>query len=207
VTLPLLLDLPGRDEAREAAQRELSKHAYQQARPPWFERLLTWVLNKLDHLLSRASGSVPGGGWGLLVLVLLVAGLVTVVLVKLKPTARRSGLPELFAGGEELSAAAHRELAERAAARGDHAEAVRERLRAVVRELEARGVVEPRPGRTADEVAIEAGRVVPALAAALREGARLFDEVWYGGRSADASTYRVLVALDERVCAARLVLA
>ena len=62
-----------------------------------------------------------------------------------------------------------------------------------------------RPGRTAAEVAVEAGRVLPSLASALREGARLFDEVWYGGRAADASSYAVLVALDERVLTTRLV--
>ena len=100
----LLLDLPGRDEAREAAQRELSKHAYQEARPPWFERLIRWVLGKLQDAFDKASGNVPGGKLGLLVLVLLVAGLVALVLVKLRPARRTTGLPELFAGGRELGA-------------------------------------------------------------------------------------------------------
>ena len=200
-----LLDLPSRDVAREAAHRELSRRQYRDAQPPWFERLISWLWDKLNELLSRASGNVPGGGWGLLVLTLLIAGLVAVIVVRLRPSTRRQAPTMLFEGGAELSAAAHRELAERAAARGDYADAVRERLRAVVRELESRGVVEPRPGRTADEVAGEAGRVVPPLAQPLAEGARLFDEVWYGGRSADSSTYAVLVGLDERVSAARVV--
>lgn len=203
--LPLLLDLPGRDEAREAAQRELTRHEYRAAEPPWFVRLVRWLLAELDELLGRASAHVPGGGWGVLLLSLLVLGLVAVVLVRLRPAAQgtRGGL--LFDGGQELTAQQHRDLAERAAARGDHADAVRERLRAVVRELEVRGIVEPRPGRTADEVTLEAGRALPGLAGALREGARVFDEIWYGGRPADSSSYGVLVALDERVVAARLV--
>lgn len=203
--LPLLGDLPGRDEAREAAQRELSRHQYRSAEPPWPVRLVRWLLRQLDELLARASAHVPGGGWGLLVLVLVITGLAAVVLVRLRPTARRTGGASLFDLGQELTAQQHRERAERAAARGDHAEAVRERLRAVVRELEDRGVVEPRPGRTADEVAAEAGAVLPGLAGSLREGVRVFDEVWYGGRPADASSYAVLVGLDERVAAARLV--
>ncbi|HUR14742.1 MAG TPA: DUF4129 domain-containing protein [Mycobacteriales bacterium] len=203
--LPPLQDLPGRDEAREAAQRELAHHRYRAAEPPWFVRLVRWLLRQLDELLGRASDHLPGGGWGLLVLFLLLVGLAAVVVVKLRPTARGVGGALLFDGGGALTADQHRALADRAAARGEHAEAVRERLRAVVRELEARGVVEPRPGRTADEVALEAGRVLPAAAAALRDGARLFDEVWYGGRTADASSYAVLVALDERVVATRLV--
>ena len=203
----LLLDVPGRDEARRAAQHELSKHAYQAARPPWFERLIRWVFDKLQEVFDKASGNVPGGVWGVLVLVVLVVGLVALVLVKVRPATRRGGLPELFGGGQELTADGHRRLAEQAAARGEWAEAVRERLRAVVRELEGRGVVEPRPGRTADEVATEAGRVVPSLSAPLLAGARLFDEIWYGGREADSSSYRVLVELDERVRSPGLVLA
>jgi hypothetical protein len=207
VSALLLLDLPGRDEAREAAQRELSKHAYQEAQPPWFERLVRWVLGKLQEVFEKASGNVPGGWVGVVVLLLLLGGLVALVLVKVRPARRAKGLPELFDGGQELSAEGHRRLAEQAAARGEWAEAVRERLRAVVRELEGRGVVEPRPGRTADEVALEAGRVVPSLSGPLLAGARLFDEVWYGGRAADSSSYRVLVELDERVGNPGLVLA
>jgi hypothetical protein len=205
VRLPSVQDLPGRDEAREAAQRELAKHRYRAAEPPWYVRLIRWLLHELDSLLSRASDTVPGGGWGLLLLALLVVALAALLLVRLRPTARRTTGDLLFGLGQELTAAQHGELAERAAAWGQCADAVRERLRAVVRELEARGVVEPRPGRTADEVALEAGRVLPALATALRDGARLFDEVWYGGRPADASSYAALVALDDRVVAARLV--
>jgi len=207
VRLPPVQDLPGRDQAREAARHELAKHRYRAAEPPWYVRLIRWLLHELDRLLTRASDTVPGGGWGLLLLVLLVVALVVLVLVRLQPTARRTTGDLLFGLGQELTAEQHRELAERAAARGQFADAVRERLRAVVRELEARGVVEPRPGRTADEVALEAGRVLPVLAAALRDGARLFDEVWYGGRPADASSYSALVALDDSVVAARLVLA
>ncbi len=199
-----LADLPGRDEAREAAQRELSRQAYRQAEPPWYVRLVKWVLRQLDEAVGRASAHVPGGGWGLLLLVLLIVGLVAVVLVRLRPSARQTGGSLLFGAGEQLTAAQHRELADRAAAGGDFAVAVRERLRAVVRDLEARGIVEPRPGRTADEVAAEAGRQLPALSVSLAEGARVFDEVWYGGRLADAASYQVLVDLDDRVRAARL---
>jgi hypothetical protein len=35
----------------------------------------------------------------------------------------------------------------------------------------------------------------------------LFDEVWYGGRDADAGSYAVLVGVDERVRDSRLVVA
>ena len=83
-----------------------------------------------------------------------------------------------------LDAAEHRRRADGFAGEGRFAEAVRERMRAIVRELETRGVLEPRPGRTADEVAREAGALVPAVAPDLRTAATVFDEVWYGGRPA-----------------------
>jgi hypothetical protein len=72
------------------------------------------------------------------------------VLHRTGPLARRGPQREaLFAGSAVLTAQAHRELAEAAAGEGRWADAVRERLRAVVRELESRGALDPRPGRTA----------------------------------------------------------
>ena len=73
-----------------------------------------------------------------------------------------------------------------------------------MRELEARGVLDARPGRTAGEVARDGGDAVPALAADLARAAAVFDEVWYGGRTADAASYAVLVEVDGRVTGARV---
>jgi len=73
----------------------------------------------------------------------------------------------------------------------------------VVRDVEERGLVDVRPGRTADEIARDAGRALPAVAGDLRAAARLFDDVWYGGRTADSSSYDRLVAVDQAVAAAR----
>jgi hypothetical protein len=139
-------------------------------------------------------------------LVLVLVGLVALVLFRTGPLARRGpGREALFAGSPALSAQGHRELAEAAAREGRWADAVRERLRAVVRDLESRGALDPRPGRTAGEVARDGGAAVPALAEDLGRAAVLFDEVWYGGRAADAGSYAVLVGVDERVRDSRLV--
>jgi hypothetical protein len=207
VSLPLLTDLPGRDAAREAAHRELSRRAYAEAEPPLTYRIIRWLLNRLSELLDKATASVPGGTVGLLLLLLVVALVVAVVVVRLRPSLRDQRSRQLFGLGQQLTADQHRQRAEQAAARGDHADAVRERLRAVVRELEQRGVLDPRPGRTADEVARDAGTAVPALAEPLRRGATVFDEVWYGGRLADATSYAVLVEVDRAVSSSRLVVA
>ncbi len=195
-----------REAARDAARDELSRPEYDAAQPPLLIRLAGRAVRALLDLLDGAAGAVPGGYVGLLVLALLVALLVAVVLGRVRPGGadRSGGRVPLFAGSEVLSAAQHRVLAEAAAAEGRWADAVRERLRAVVRDLEARGVLDPRPGRTAGEVARDAGVAVPAVADDLRRAAVLFDEVWYGGRTADAASYAVLVEVDQRAGSSRL---
>lgn len=202
--LPLALDLPGREEAREAARHELEKRAYDEARPPLLTRLVQWLLDKLQRLLD-SSASLPGGRVGGLLLVLLVAFLVTVVVVRLRPSRSEQRRADLFGSGHLLTSDEHRGLADAAAVAGDFAAAVRERLRAVVRLLEERGLLDPRPGRTAAEVTLEAGRVVPSLIEPLRRGATAFEQIWYGGQVADASAYAVLVEVDRLVQQTRLV--
>src|SRR3954452_6676662 len=86
----------------------------------------------------------------------------------------------------------HRAAAERHAAAGEWPQAIRERLRAIARDLEERAILDPRPGRTADELATEAGAALPDHADELAAGVRVFDDVWYGGRSGDAEGYRQL---------------
>ena len=198
---------PSREEARDAARDELSRPDYEQARGPLVLRLVGRAVRELGELLGRAAAEVPGGRLGVVLLLLLLGLLVGVVVTRLRPSLRSGRVPALFGPQAELSAEEHRRLAEGEAAAGRWAEAVRERLRAVVRELEARGVLDPRPGRTAGEVARDAGAAVPAVAADLRRAATAFEEVWYGGKPADASSYAVVVAVDDAVRGARLVVA
>ena len=84
----------------------------------------------------------------------------------------------------ELPAAAYVSLADRFAAEGRYAEAVRERLRAMVRELAARRVVQPQPGMTVAELVRAAtGHPAAGRPAAGAAGA-IFSELWYGQRPA-----------------------
>jgi hypothetical protein len=69
--------------------------------------------------------------------------------------------------------------------------------------MEERVIIEPRPGRTAQEAAADAGRRLPVQAAGLRSGADLFDGVEYGDRVATAADDTDLRALDAEVTAAR----
>lgn len=111
------------------------------------------------------------------------------------PRRRPVTAPALF-DDRPRSAAEHRAAAEAHAAQGHWNQAVQERMRAVVRALEERALLDPRPGRTADEAAAEAGRALPAHTDRLRTAARDFDDVTYGGRTASEDTYRGLAALD-----------
>ncbi|GAB1820389.1 DUF4129 domain-containing protein [Herbidospora sp. RD11066] len=196
----MVLDVPveiGREAAREAALRELADPAY--PKPSWLDRLVDRVWELIRELLDRASG-VPGGWLTLLVLVLILA----VVVVALVRAARKASGSGRAAGGglfgeTLLGAAEHRVLAERHAEAGEWAQAIRERLRAIARELEERTIVEPMPGRTATELAAEAGRALPALAADLDRGARTFSDVTYGERPGTPEGYALLTDLDGAV--------
>lgn len=193
-----------RESARDAAVDELSRQPYREAQPPALLRLVGRALRELGELLDRAADAAPGGPLGLLLLAAVVGLAVAVLVARLRPgRGGRSSAP-LFDDGRALTADDHRRLAEAAAEQGRWADAVRERLRAVVRELEARGVLDPRPGRTADEVAREAGASVPEVADDLARGVAVFGEVWYGGRPADAAGYAALVDVDRQVRGRRL---
>ncbi|GGO97324.1 DUF4129 domain-containing protein [Wenjunlia tyrosinilytica] len=192
-------DLPvtiPRDPAREAAERELSKPIYHEHDPNLVQRAIDWFWNRVGSLLDAAAGATPGGWVGLLV----VAVLVVIALIALRLHLGRIRTP----GGEReavfdtrpRTAAEHRAASEAHAARDEWDDAVRERMRAIVRGLEERALLDPRPGRTADEAANEAGRSLPDLRTRLRAAARAFDDVSYGGRHATENAYRELRELD-----------
>lgn len=200
MTIPVDLD---RDAARAAAERELRDPAYQLEGPSLLERAVTW----LRELLSDAEAIAPGGYPGLVLLVAL--GVLAVVAVRLAigRIGRTSRAAVTVFGTARRTAAQYRRDADEHAARAEWAAAVRARLRAMVRDLEDRDLLEPRPGRTAHEAAAEAGEALPDCAAELRAAAAIFDDVCYGGRPAVAAMDARLRAVDARVRAARPVLA
>ncbi|MEV0002307.1 DUF4129 domain-containing protein [Micromonospora sp. NPDC050980] len=76
--------------------------------------------------------------------------------------------------------------ADRLAAEGRYAEAVRERLREMVRLLVTRQLVEPRAGLTVTEVTEAATRNRPALRPTLHAAGMIFSDLWYAQRPATA---------------------
>jgi hypothetical protein len=91
--------------------------------------------------------------------------------------AAEDGLPE-------VPVTIYQSLADRLAAEGRYAEALRERYRAAVRDLVQHGVIEHRPEWTVTELARAASVARPAVDAPLSSATGLFTEVWYAERPA-----------------------
>jgi hypothetical protein len=210
---PILLPLEvpiriGRDEAGRRAAEELAKAKYG-GTPEWLvelaERADRWAQRIVDLILRILAQRDPGGGvnWGFLVAVaiLLVAIALVVWRVGL-PRWRPRRLDAAVAADSTRPAAGYRALAEQHAAHGDWPAAVRERFRAVVRELETQGILDVRPARTAWEAAYRASLLLPTCRPALQVGAESFNAVAYGDRPADLAAYQQMVAIDEQVAVA-----
>jgi len=195
VTAPLT-----RDGAARAAREELSNRIYQQAKPSLLQRAWNAVWGWLRDAWDQITSATPGGALGVLFFLVLVAALVFVLVRRRGASgrARRSSDTGLELA-PELTSSELRRQADAFAARGAWAEAVRARLRTVVRLLEERGVLDPRPGRTAAEVAADAGAERPDLRDQLWAGALTFGEIWYGRRPATPADHEVLLALERAV--------
>jgi Domain of unknown function (DUF4129) len=194
--------LVSRRTGQELARSELSKAIYH-PHESLTDRLLD-AINRLLNDLYTAGQSFPGGWWSVVALAALTALAVSLVLARLGPLARaHREAGQLASGRQPLSAADHRRRAAGLASAGDYAEAILEAVRGIARQLEERGVLSPRLGRTADEIAVEAGLELPAEAAALQDAARLFDDICYGERPGSAAGYAQVRDLDTRLQSAR----
>ncbi len=188
-----------RQEAQQAARHELAKLPYQQAKPPWWLRPLRWVVREIASWWDHAA-QATGGPASLLVLLLALLAVVGLVLWRVGPArgnAHRGDLTFDLEGDQ--TAADHRAAAAAFAASQQWAEAVRELLRAISRDLEERALVDRRPGRTAYELARDGGAALPGSAALLQEAADRFVAIWYGSARATADDYQRLRAIDTAV--------
>jgi hypothetical protein len=191
-----------RDAAHDAAQRELSKSIY--PKDGLTDRINDWINDFIYDLINKGS-QVPGGWFTVSILLTLVAVAVFVAIRVARRTMRtnRKGDFELF-DTAELSAAEHRATAERFAAEANWAAAIRHRLRAVARQLEENGVLNAVPGRTANELARDAGQSLPDAVDDLAAAAAAFNDVTYGERPGTPVAYQGIAALDERIRSGRL---
>lgn len=189
----------GRQAAQQLARQELSRAIYHPG-----VSLTERVERAIARLLDAASSAVPGGWWALVALTAFLIIAAAGVLAWIGPVTRsRPRGSDALLDAERLTARDHRQNAERHAAAGDYTAAIIESVRAIAVDLEERGILPARVGRTADELAAEASRLLPDQAAGLRDAARLFDDVRYGERAGTAAGYERLRDLGTRIRAAR----
>jgi Domain of unknown function (DUF4129) len=184
--------LIGRRTGQRLARHELAEMSI-------WQRVIDW----LGRLFGNAANVVPGGWFGLIALTVIAVLAVTAVVFWIRPARSRRDRGGSVLDSASRSARDYRRAAERLAADGDYAGAIVETVRAIAADLDERDILPPRPGRTADELAVEAGRELPSLAADLRSVTRLFDDIRYGDRAGNLAGYQLVSRVDADVRAAR----
>jgi len=189
-----------RAQAQRLAELELSDPAYRAGQPGLIERAIRWLVEWVQEFAQDAGAAAPGGWLGILGLALLIVVAVLFVRWRIGPVNRAASMTFVVDPG--TSAAEYRARAEQLAAAGQWDEAISERMRALVRVSQERGLIDTHPGWTADEVADSVGRRVPAAHSALERAARTFDDVRYGGRPGSPEAYLQVAGADDQVTAA-----
>lgn len=186
-----------RDAAHQAAQDELNKPIYSKGSTG--QQLAEWI-NELLYRLLQKTAHMPGGWLTATVLFIMLAIALVAAIHVARRTMRtnRGGDYQLFEAAQ-LTAAQHRATAEKYAAQGDWTAAIRHRLRAVARQLEETGVLNPAPGRTANELASDAGAALPHLHSELSRAATAFNDVTYGEQPGTQSAYQMIADLDDHL--------
>lgn len=186
-----------RDAAHRLAQEELKKPIYSKGSVQ--QQVVDWLNEEVYRLLQKTS-SLPGGWFTATVLFILLAIAIIVAVSIVRRTMRTNrGGDHLLFEAMQLTAAQHRATAENYASDGNWAAAIRHRLRAVARQLEETGVLNPAPGRTANELARDAGAALPHLDGELSQAASAFNDVAYGEQPATQSAYQMIVDLDDHL--------
>jgi len=194
----------GRGAAQRLAHDELSKAIYHQS-PSLTERIFNFISKWLGGLFNGASSATSGGWWTIVALVALLVIAVTVIAARLGPMARsaRASGPAWDPGSRAMTARELRDAAAASAASGDYSTAILQRLRAIVASCAERGILSVDAGRTANEVAAQAGARFPAQHADLAAAARSFDQIRYGGGVGTRDGYERLCALDAALASAQ----
>jgi hypothetical protein len=194
---------PDAPTARRWAEAELSQPVYHE-RPNLLQMAIDWVLEQLQRTEVALTTVDPRTAAAIIsVLVLVAVGIALLVAGPVRRAGRRSRASVDVFGDDRRSAAELRASADALAAAGQWSTAVLDRFRALLRSLEDRALLDERPGRTADEAAAEAGRLLPSCAGDLDRASRLFDDVCYGDVAATADDDAWLRELDQRLTATR----
>ena len=190
----------GPDEARERVLEELAKDEYDDS--PGF---VAWLLGAIEDWLARMVDGVDGSSATQTVIAVLLALVLAAVVVLVL---RRTGLlrrspalavdaaldAEPVLSGEELRGAARDAID---AGRTDDGTVLA--LRALVRDLEERTLLDVATGMTAHEAATRAALTFPDLRGRLQRGADAFDTAAYSVRSVGGKPAEDMLRLAEYI--------
>jgi hypothetical protein len=189
-------ELPPLDQdpeaVRDTADRILADRAYRPPSPAPLERVIDWILDRLDDLFAPFESVVgglggAGGGGGTIVAYLIVAvAAAFLIRVLLRADWRRPRRDRTERDEPRVTvtsrpdAAGWRDRAAAAEAEGRWRDAVRFRFAVLVAELVTGGVLDAVPGRTAAEYHRALVELRPAAAEPFGRAVRIFEDAWYG---------------------------
>ncbi|HMO10451.1 MAG TPA: DUF4129 domain-containing protein [Actinotalea sp.] len=190
---------PDAEQARAWLTAELLDPAYNQ-RPSLLMQALEWFMRQLNEAGEVLTGIDPVRAAVVVLSVAATAALIAFLVAGPVRRARRAARASVDVLADDTRSAAQlRADADAHAAAGRFAEAVLDRFRAILRSLEERAVLDPLPGRTADEAAGLAASRLPQHAGDLRRAGLLFDDVAYGDVVPDGPAAQWLRDLDRSV--------
>ena len=196
------------EAARRAADEILSRPEYVEPEPTIADRVLEWVGDLLGRAVGALTGSGAGGLVGTVVIVLLLAGAGWLLARSLRAGGARrraAAVPGVVHGTEAPDdPAVWAAEAARAAAAGDHRQALRCRYQELLAHLVRDRVVPADPSRTPRELSRALGGERPDLAVDLDTLTERFEATWYGGAPVDEPSYERFAATAERTRAAAL---
>ena len=188
------------DEARRRMLEELSKAEYDDS-PGFVQWLLETIESWLTEIVKGIDGSSAAQA-GLFALLIALALGVTVLVLRRTGLIRRSAtltVETALDTPDVLSAAELRSAARDAVAAGRRDDAAVLAMRALVRDLEDRTLLDVTAGMTAHEAAEGASVPFPELRGRLQLGAQAFDTAAYSYRSVSAKQAEDLVRLTEYI--------
>lgn len=200
MSFPLWFDVPVDPDAPTAQQwlvDELSKPAYQAAKPTLFDRIAKAISDWLDSLQLGSVQGPPALGIGVVIAIVLAGIVVAFLIFGVPRLNRRSAVTgSLFGEDDVRDAARMRQAAEAAARAGDYTLAIAELFRSIARGLAERTIVTTSPGTTARDFAGRAGIPFPAFAERLLSSAAVFDGVRYLDRTGTRDQYDEIAVLE-----------
>ncbi|WP_210605145.1 DUF4129 domain-containing protein [Brevibacterium oceani] len=170
-----------RRTGREWVEHELSKSEYSANDLTPLEQLGRWLSDLWESLVGAALRA--NSPWLLLLVVLAIAGIIALIIWRVRRVGlRRTGVP-LSAFDPVVSLpepGPWRERAARAAAAGDYRAAVIDESRAIFAVLSVKQIVSLESSATASEIAHDAEAALPDHAAAVHNVAEVFNDLLYG---------------------------